>query len=304
MVLTPPDDNGPVLAGADAITGGHSRWPAVIGIVLTLAMVAGLAREIAGSGLTALRTSVPANPLFYVIFVPVYLALPVGDYVIFRRLWRIPLSGLVALIKKRIANEVVLGYSGEAYFLAWAVARAHKVTAPFGAVKDVSILSAMAGNSVTLAMVMLALPFARTVMRPMDFNILLWSSAGIVAITLPFLVLSRRIFTLPRRDLWWIFMVHGVRLVLGALLLALAWHIAMPDVAIGVWLLLSAGRMLVSRLPLLPNKDLVFANFTILLLGHNTALSTLVAVTAALTLLVHAALVVVFSLYSVVRKNV
>ena len=41
----------------------------------------------------------------------------------------------------------------------------------------------------------------------------------------------------------------------------------MPSVAIGMWLFLSAGRMLVSRLPLLPNKDLLFANFAILLIG-------------------------------------
>ncbi len=63
--------------------------------------------------------------------------------------------------KKRISNDVVMGYSGEAYFYAWARQRAQLVAAPFGAVKDVSILSAIAGNAVTLAMIAIALPVGR-----------------------------------------------------------------------------------------------------------------------------------------------
>ena len=59
---------------------------------------------------------------------------------VYCRRWGIPLSGFVALLKKRIANDVVLGYSGEAYFYAWARQNAKMVAAPFGAVKDVSVL--------------------------------------------------------------------------------------------------------------------------------------------------------------------
>jgi len=281
-----------------------SRWPMILGVVLTIAMVAGLARGIAGAGLEGLRQALPANPLFYVIFLLVYVALPVGDFVIFRRLWHIPLEGLMALFKKRIANEIVIGYSGEAYFYAWAKARARTVAAPFDAVKDVSILSAMAGNIVTLGLVLCALPFAGTVLRPGDFTLLVWSVVILVAMSLPFLIFARRVFTLPRRALGWILAIHGIRLVAGALLLALMWHFAMPQVTIGVWLMLSAGRMLVSRLPLVPNKDLLFANFAITLIGYSNDLSALMAVTAALTLLVHAVLVAVFSLLSLFGNRV
>jgi len=62
-----------------------------------------------------------------------------------------------------------------------------------------------------------------------------------------------------------------------------------------MWLFLSAGRLLVSRLPLVPNKDLLFANFAILVIGQDRALSEMIAFTAALTLLVHAALIGAFS---------
>lgn len=282
----------------------ENRWPAIIGAVLTVAMVAGLARGIAGSGLGGLRQALPVNPLFYLSFALVYVALPVSDYVIFRRLWQIPVEGLAALFKKRIANEIVIGYSGEAYFYAWAVARARMVAAPFGAVKDVSILSAMAGNAITLALVLGALPFAQSVLRPADFRLLAWSVAILVAVSLPFLIFARRVFTLPRRQLWWILSVHAARLIVGGVMLALAWHFAMPQVAIAVWLMLSAARMLVSRLPLVPNKDLLFANFGITLLGNGDGLSALLAVTAALTLLIHAALIAVFGLLSLFRNRV
>jgi hypothetical protein len=94
-------------------------------------MVAGLAYELLGKGLAGLTAAVPASPLFYVSFALFYMALPVGDYLIFRRLWGIPLTGLVALTKKRIANDVLVNYSGEAYFYSWVRERARFVAAPF-----------------------------------------------------------------------------------------------------------------------------------------------------------------------------
>ncbi|OYX39292.1 MULTISPECIES: hypothetical protein [unclassified Sphingomonas] len=300
QATAPPDEP---LPGASAVTA-QSRWPAILGALLTLAMVAGLARGIAGSGVQGLWQAMPANPLFYITFVFVYVALPVGDFIIFRRLWHIPVEGLAALFKKRIANEIVIGYSGEAYFYAWAKARARMVAAPFGAVKDVSILSAMAGNVITLALVVMALPFVGEVLRPADFRLLAWSVAILVAISLPFLIFARRVFTLPRRSLWWIFGVHALRLVGGTILLALAWHFALPTIAIGVWLMLCAARMLVSRLPLVPNKDLLFANFAIALIGYDNGLSALLAVTAGITLLIHAGLIAMFSLFSLIRNRV
>lgn len=291
------------IAGLQPMESLKRRWPMWLGGVLTIAMIVGLARELLGSGLAGLTRSVPGDPLFYIAFVLLYFSLPVGDFVIFRKLWGVPASGLAALIKKRIANEVVLGYSGEAYFYAWARQRSQMVAAPFGAVKDVSILSAMSSNVLTLAMIGLSLPFVHGLLTQAQFNTLLASTAVVLAMCLPFLIFSKRVFSLPRPTLWWIFGVHSVRLVAGTALLAVCWHFGMPQVSIGMWLLLTAGRLLVWRLPLVPNKDLLFANFAILFIGQDQALSHLVALTAALTLLVHIMLIGVFSAYSLVRKS-
>lgn len=294
---------GVAIPGLEPLKTVRSRWPAIIGGVLTLAMIAGLARELLGHGLAGLQRSVPQDPRFYLCFALLYMSPPTGDYVIFRRLWGIPLGGLVALIKKRIANEVVFGYSGDAYFYAWARAKARMVASPFGAVKDVTILSAIAGNGITLLMVAVALPLGHRLLPPEMFRTVMGSAAITFAISLPFLIFSRRVFSLPRGTLWWVFMIHCIRLLCGSVLIALAWHFALPSVSVGMWLFLAAGRLLVSRLPLVPNKDLLFANFAIILIGQDHALSELIAFTAALTLLVHVALIILFSVHAVATRK-
>jgi hypothetical protein len=295
----------PDIAGLEPMETLKRRWPMVIGAIITIAMITGLGRELFGSGLAGLGRAVPRNPLFYVAFALLYIGPPLGDYIIFRRLWGIPLSGLAALLKKRIANDVVLGYSGEAYFYAWARQRSQMVAAPFGAVKDVSILSAIAGNAITLAMLAIAVPFGKDLLTPTQLSTVETSAAITFAMSLPFLIFSKRVFSLPRGTLWWIFGVHCVRLVSGSIFIAFAWHYALPTVSIGMWLILAAARLLVSRLPLVPNKDLLFANFAILLIGQDAALSELMAMTAAFVLLVHVILIGSFSLHGLLRtKNV
>lgn len=288
------------LAGLEPVKTLKSRWPMVIAGLLTIAMVVGLVRQLLKAGLVGLSHATPDSWLYYVAFVLLYLSPPIGDYIIFRKLWRIPLEGLGALMKKRIANEVVLGYSGEAYFYAWARQRAQMVAAPFGAVKDVMILSAMAGNLMTLGMTALALPW----LPPLYVRPMLIGMGVVVVMSLPFMIFSRRVFSLDRGTLWWVFAVHVGRLAAGSLLIALAWHFALPGIAIGAWLILSATRMMVSRLPFIPNKDLVFSTVTIAILGENNDLSSLMAFTAAAILLAHVVLAAGFALQSLIKRQI
>lgn len=291
------------ITSLEPIEKSRRRWPILLAAVLTVLMMGGLVRELFGDGLVALSRRIPTNPLFYVALALLYLSPPGFDWLIFRKLWRIPADGFAALLKKRIANDAVIGYSGEAYFYAWARARLKMVTAPFGTVKDVSILSAVAGNAITLAMVGLALPFALELLTPGQARTVIGSAAVTLAMSLPFILFSKRVFTLPKPTLWWVFAVHCLRLTVGSTVIALAWHLAMPDVAIGIWLLLAAARLLVSRLPLAPNKDLLFANFTIVLVGQGEALSELMALSAALTLLAHIAVLAALELSAIIGRR-
>lgn len=299
---SPPVDAA-VAIGLVPLRDARRRWPAWVGAALTLLMIAGLARELLGDGLAGLSRTTPDDPLFYVFFALAYLALPVADYLIFRHLWRIPVAGLAATLKKRVANEVLFSYSGEAYFYSWARANAPMVAAPFGAVKDVSILSAIAGNAVTLALMLMSIPLGAALLPDGLARTAGWSAAVLVLMSLPFLLFRTRVFSLDRPALWWIFRAHCLRLVAGSALLALAWEAALPGASVAMWLFLAAGRLLVSRLPLIPNKDLLFANLAIMVLGGNGALAELMAFTAALTLLVDAGLIAAFGAAGLVRRR-
>jgi hypothetical protein len=61
----------------------------------------------------------------------------------------------------------------------------------------------------------------------------------------------------------------------------------MPQIAIGWWILLAAIRLLLSRLPLLPNKDLVFAGVAVLLIGRTVGIEDLMTMMASLILATH-----------------
>jgi hypothetical protein len=279
------------------------RWPAVVGTVLTLAMVGFLGRELLGDGLDALWRTVPQNPLFYIAFAVLYMSPQTFDWIIFRRLWRLPISGLPALMKKRVVNDMLpVPYAGDASFYIWARERMQMVTAPFGAVKDVSILSAVAGNTITLIMLAIALPFGRELFTGEWWNRTLWATAGLVAMTVPFIIFSKRVFTLPAPRLRWIFTIHCTRLAFGSTMIAIVWSLALPGVPVSVWLLLATGRLIVSRLPI-PTKDLLFATLAIQVIGQGQALSELVAFTAALTLLAHTVFIVGLEGWELLRRR-
>jgi len=293
----PFDTAAPDLSGIEPLELAKRRWPTILGGIITLAMIVMLGHQLLVSGLAGLVSALPRNPLFYLFFLLYYFSPVIGDFVIFRRLWRLPFSGFAALNRKRIASEMI-GYSGEAYFYAWARQRAAMVAAPFGAVKDVTILSAIAGTVVTLAILIVAFPFAIGRLDAHMIRLIGGSAVLIFALSLPILIFSKRVFSLDRRSLWWIFAIHCGRVLGGAALVALTWHFGLPDIALATWMLLSAARMLVSRLPMVPNKDLVFANIATMLGGEHAQMAQMLAIVAALLLVTHAAIILALTGHS------
>lgn len=289
------------LAGLEPMETLKRRWPMVVGGIITLVMIGLLGKQLLDAGLTGLSAALPRNPLFYFFFALYYFSPVLGDYAIFHRLWRIPAAGFAALIRKRVASDMI-GYSGEAYFYTWARQRSTMIAAPFGAVKDVSILSAIAGSAVTLTVLVLALPFAIGWLDAGELRYVGGSAVVIFAMSLPFLIFSKRVFSLDRRTLWWIFAVHCLRVTGGAVLVAVTWHFGLPGIALTTWLLLSAARLLVSRLPMVPNKDLVFATIAGMLVGRHAQMAQMLALVAGMILVVHAALILGLALQGLLAR--
>lgn len=260
---------------------------ALFSIALSLAVIAAVIHEMGGLEIAKMRAMMPMGIGFWLVFAAGYLVTPASEWLIFHRLWGIPAGGMLALMRKKIYNELLLGYLGEAYFYTWARKRVSLTAAPFGAVKDVAILSAMTGNGVTMLLVAIMLPMVGMTRLGLDSHMLVYSLAILLAISVGAMVFRRKVFTLPHADLVMITQVHLARIVFTTLANAVMWHIVLPQVPLSWWLFLATLRLLVSRLPLMPNKDLLFAGFAVLALGHEGDIGALMTLMAGLLLGAH-----------------
>ncbi len=266
---------------------GQSQLWVWITPALSVAILAVVAWHFRTLDTRQLAAAVPTDPLFWLVFVAYYMSGLLVEFAIFRWLWGIPIEGLVALARKSIGNELLVDYLGEAYFYSWARKKVKMEGSPFGAVKDVAILSALVSNVFTLALMALVYPFASTVDLGFTGSALATSVGLVIIVSLGVAAFGKRIFSLNLKQLWVIAGLHLLRLILSNALLALAWSLALPKVALGWWLILATAKMLLSRLPLISNKDVVFAGFAILLVGHDTEITVLMAVMASLILITH-----------------
>ncbi len=270
-----------------ALEIGRSLFGRLAAPVISLIVLLSAVRELRMLELANIVALVPRAPGFWLLFVASYAAPVMADWLIFRRLWRIPASGVVPLLRKFIGNEILLGYIGEIYFYAWARRNGRMSAAPFGAVKDVTVLSAMVGNAVTLTMLALALPFYHLLRFGGRSGMLLASVGTLLLTSLLVFAFRGRLFALPRAELRFVAGIHLARIVTTTALAASMWHVALPAVALSWWLLLAALRLLLSRLPFIPNKDVVFAGIAVLLVGHDGEIAVLMAMLASLMLTVH-----------------
>ena len=283
-----PAPAGPRLKVSDEV--GPSRVAALFSAVVSLALLVAVALQFRGLAPGHVVDMIPEQPLFWLVFAAWYLAGPISELVIYRRLWRIPLSGIGALLRKMVSNELLLGYLGEAQFYAWVRGRLDLATAPFGAIKDVTILSALTGNLVTMAMLAFAWPVVSTKQIGMGMQTTFVSLGVVLLSSFAMLLLRQKLFSLPAAELRFITVAHLLRIAAKVGLGALLWYLVLPQVPLGLWLVLATLRMLVTRLPLVPNKDVVFAGLAVLILGHEVEIASLLAMIAGLVLLAHLAI--------------
>ncbi|MBT2188060.1 hypothetical protein KK488_13985 [Sphingobium sp. H33] len=279
------------------------NWPRYFGPAVSLLLLAAALYQLRDLKLGDLTSLLPTSPLFWIVFVVSYFQAPFTDWIMFRRLWGLPFSGMGALLRKFVSNEILLGYLGEVYFYAWAKRHVNTVASPFGAIKDVTILSALTGNISTIVMVILAAPMIGQLNLGISSNTFAWSIAFVLGTSVAFLVLRRTLFTLPSRDLWFIANVHFLRIISYALLSGLLWHLILPGVAFAYWLLLATMRQLLSRLPFMPNKDVIFVSLATFFVGRDTEIVHAMALLASLTVAAHLVVGLTFGLSGLIRER-
>ncbi|WP_156842133.1 hypothetical protein [Novosphingobium aquimarinum] len=259
----------------------------ILSTALSLVVVAAAVYQARDLDLARIVALVPTSVIFWVLFTVRYLAGPASEWVIFHRLWGVGPSAFGALVRKLIYNELLIGYLGEAYFYGWARRNLKFVTTPFGAVKDVAVLSAVAGNAATLVFLAITYPFVKLLPLHDHATAIGWSLAFVIGTSLGITLFRGSIFSLERGELRMVFALHLTRIVITTVVSAALWHLVLPDVAVGWWLLLVTIRLLVSRLPFVPNKDVVFAGIAVLAVGSDVETAALMALMAGLILVTH-----------------
>lgn len=236
----------------------------------------------------------PGSLLFYALLVLQFLIQPIGDYFVYRNLWG---SGqtppMSVILRKRVMNTFMLDYSGEVFFFLWA--QEHLKLKPgmlVHGIKDSNVLSAGAGLAM-LYLMTLALLASGGLQIPAGISAHAWLyllTGSVPLILCSVLVLGRRKLTaLTTGQIAGTFLIHFTRslLVLGVEFLLWRFSGALPSAV--ACLQFVALRLVVTRLPLLPNKDLVFVGAGIAAAGMAhvsvTPVATVLVILAAADLI-------------------
>ncbi|WP_066684798.1 hypothetical protein [Caulobacter sp. CCH9-E1] len=281
--------------------GKTSRLWLWVGVAMSIGLVAAVILQLGGATSEILPAIRELPPLVWPVLLLLYLVQPAFDYLIFRRLWDLPPAGFKALLRKNVINEVVLGYSGEAFLYVWARRAASVVEAPFAAIKDANIISALLGNLLTLVLAAISIAELRNLDFAQRLGPALWSGLIPMAISVGVLIFGRQVFSLRLGDLTYVGLINILRLAAWTALNVLVWRMALPEVPTGQWIVLLAIRCLISRIPLISNKDLVFGNLVLLLLGAHSSVAVLLAALAFVTLVMHLAVIVALGAVDLAR---
>lgn len=288
------------------------RAKRVASVVLSAIILAVLVRALWHIPRAQLVTALGAGAMSWGLFLASYFAQPLCEWVMFRRWWRLRAADIGAFLRKRVLNEAVVSYGGDAWLGLWAserlgfdmVAEALEMGprgsgagrgprgSPLAAVKDSAIMSGLAGNLFTLlnlALVALVADPATVagLVDPATLRRIGWGFALLATLSLIILANRGRVLSLAVPFNLAAFRWHFGRVAVSHLLLLASWWAALPAIGLDTWLLLGAVRLVITRMPV-PNKEVLFGALAAALVGDSaTAVAALMAVQGAAWLAAH-----------------
>jgi len=233
-----------------------------------------LAYQLSIIGWLKVWQSFPTQPLFYLFFVILFFQLPLFEVLIYRITWTFDaLRSIPIFLLKRVYNKDVLGYSGEVYFFVWAKNTLHlEATHILKIIKDNNIISSVASTlfSIGLLSTFLFTDQIKIIEFIANQN-QIYFTVGILAVIIVFLLFIKfrhYVISMPLKTAYQIFGIQTVRLFFVQTLNLLMYYVVFPDVAFYVWFTYIAVEIILSRIPFLPNRDLIFAALGIAIAGN------------------------------------
>jgi hypothetical protein len=205
----------------------------------------------------------PASIIFYLLIALQFFIQPVADLLIYRNLWgRAETPGLWIFLRKRVMNSALFDYSGEVFFF-FRMQRKSGLSTPViaHAIKDSNILSGGAGLAMVW-LVLLVLVATGGLALPAAVVAHGWAAALLGSLPLllcaALVIAHRKVTNLSRRQMAATFFLHFLRSLIVLLLEIGFWIASGALPSLVACLQLVALRLVITRLPLVPNKDLVF----------------------------------------------
>ncbi len=213
--------------------------------------------------------SLPTQPLFYLIFFFLYFQLPFFEILIYRINWSFDsVRSIPVFLMKNIYNKDVLGYSGEVYFYLWAQKTLqYKKLDVFKIIKDNNIISSI--SSTLVAFSLLSIFFFTDQIKILDWVMqdsgnYIWGGTALLFVVVIVVIKFRRfVISMPLKNAYKIFGIHAARLTLNLFLVVLMYDIVIPDTPMYIWFTLLSVEIILSRIPFLPNRDLIFTGMGI-----------------------------------------
>lgn len=283
-------------------------------ILMSLAILALLFKAIVDVGWRELVAVTPTTPLYWLLFIAFYFFQPLMDWEIYRKWWHLGWRTLSMFFKRRVMNEALFSYAGDAFMMAWAADRfaiafdpddvaapklgrgdgpgSRAADAPIAAIKDVAITSGLAGNLFTLLMLGLAIGLGGDAILDADVDPttvrrMILGFGLLILLSLTIVFNRNKVLTLTVAANMRAFWLHLTRVSAMHFLLVATWFVALPAIGIGTWLVLGALRLVIGRMPV-PNKELLFAALAVDLTGDaSVQVAALMAAQGVLYLAAH-----------------
>ncbi len=233
-----------------------------------------LANKLTAVGWREVWDALPTTPWFYILFVIAFFTFPISELIIYRLMWKVDFKGQFGVfVRKRVYNYAVLSYSGEAYMAFWARRRLDiRDRVIFSTIKDSNILSGLASNSFTVIMLTIFFMTGQlsiiTDADP-DYKSYLILAVLVGAILVPVVLRFRKhIISLKPEVAKKVFLIHIVRMLTILILQTLQWSVVLPEVPFNMWFLFITAQLVLTRVPFLPNTDLLVAGLGLTLMGY------------------------------------
>lgn len=228
-----------------------------------LLLIGAIALKLKQIGLQNLVHALPRSPMFYILQIPLFLLLPMTEKRIFSfLLGHRHTAPLMVFLRKRVLNATFIEYSGESYFYMW-MTRQKELTKTqlFHAIKDSALLSGAAGFVVVLGAALLLFSTHPDMTHALLGHLHWWAILLIFLPVLPALLLiggNKLATQLSRQQVSIVFLLHLLRSALTFVLEGLVLYYSHTLSSLVLCYDLVTLRLVITRIPFLPTKDMVF----------------------------------------------